>query len=82
MAAGTGNGYSIASAVKSWTDEVSEYNPNSPVPSHFTQVVWKASTQVGCAVAQCDGIFAASFGKAHFHVCEYRSQGNVIGQFA
>ncbi|KAI0639329.1 hypothetical protein C8Q77DRAFT_53695 [Trametes polyzona] len=62
LAAGTGNSYGIQSAVKSWTDEVSEYDPNNPQPSHFTQVVWKASTQVGCAVQSCNGIFDAKFG--------------------
>lgn len=82
LAAGTGSSYDIAAAIKSWTDEVSEYDPNNPVPSHFTQVVWKASTQVGCAVQQCSGIFAASFGLAKFFVCEYSPQGNVIGEFA
>ncbi|KAF7791926.1 hypothetical protein EIP86_002952 [Pleurotus ostreatoroseus] len=82
LAAGTGSSYDIAAAVKSWTDEVSEYDPNNPVPSHFTQVVWKASTQVGCAEAQCSGIFAASFGLAKYFVCEYSPQGNVIGEFA
>ncbi|EIW64740.1 PR-1-like protein [Trametes versicolor FP-101664 SS1] len=81
LAAGTGSSYGIASAVKSWTDEVSEYDSSNPVPSHFTQVVWKASTQVGCAVQSCNGIFAASFGPAKFFVCEYSPQGNVIGQF-
>ncbi|KAI0669976.1 CAP domain-containing protein, partial [Trametes maxima] len=79
LAAGTGSSYGIQSAVKSWTDE---YNPNSPEPSHFTQVVWKASSQVGCAVQSCNGIFDASFGPAKFFVCEYSKQGNVIGQFA
>ncbi|TDL28682.1 PR-1-like protein [Rickenella mellea] len=82
LAAGTGSAYGIAAAVKSWTDEVSQYDPNNPEPSHFTQVVWKGSTQVGCAVQSCDGIFAASFGKAKFFVCEYSPQGNVIGEFA
>ncbi|KIJ45131.1 hypothetical protein M422DRAFT_29984 [Sphaerobolus stellatus SS14] len=81
LAAGTGSGYGIPQAIKSWTDEVSQYNSNNPQPSHFTQVVWKATTQVGCALQDCDGIFAASFGKAHFYVCEYSPQGNVIGQF-
>ncbi|KAH9898477.1 hypothetical protein C8Q73DRAFT_403625 [Cubamyces lactineus] len=81
LAAGTGSSYGIQSAVKSWTDEVSEYDPNNPQPSHFTQVVWKATTQVGCAVQSCNGIFAASFGPAKFFVCEYSPQGNVIGQF-
>ncbi|KAF8912841.1 CAP domain-containing protein [Gymnopilus junonius] len=82
LAAGTGSDYGIATAIKSWTDEVSQYNPNNPVPSHFTQVVWKATTEVGCAVQSCSGIFAASFGLAKFFVCEYSVQGNVIGEFA
>jgi hypothetical protein len=82
LAAGTGDAYTIASAVKSWTDEVSQYNSADPQPSHFTQVVWKATTQVGCAVQDCSGIFDASYGLAHFHVCEYSPAGNVIGEFA
>ena len=59
-----------------------EYNPNDPQASHFTQVVWKSSTQVGCAVQSCSGIFDASFGPAKFFVCEYFPQGNIIGEFA
>jgi len=82
LAAGTGSSYDIAAAVKSWTDEVSEYSPSNPVASHFTQVVWKSSTQVGCAVQSCSGIFAASFGLAKFFVCEYSPQGNIIGDFS
>ncbi|KAF5377524.1 hypothetical protein D9615_005246 [Tricholomella constricta] len=81
LAAGTGS-YSIQSAVKGWTDEVTEYNPSNPKASHFTQVVWKATTQVGCAVKSCDGIFDPKFGKANYYVCEYSPAGNVAGQFA
>ncbi|THH21481.1 hypothetical protein EW146_g94 [Bondarzewia mesenterica] len=81
LAAGTGD-YSIANAVKDWTDEVSQYDASNPQPSHFTQVVWKATTQVGCAVQSCSGIFDASYGLAKFYVCEYSPAGNVIGQFA
>jgi len=82
LAAGTGSSYGIDAAIKSWTDEVSQYDPSNPQPSHFTQVVWKATTQVGCAVQQCNGIFDPSFGPAQFFVCEYAPQGNVIGEFA
>jgi uncharacterized protein YkwD len=81
LAAGTG-GYTIAAAVKAWADEVNDYNPANPQFSHFTQVVWKATTEVGCADARCDGIFDASFGKARYIVCEYSKQGNILGQFA
>ncbi|KAI0757073.1 CAP domain-containing protein [Daedaleopsis nitida] len=71
LAAGTGSSYSIGPAVKSWTDEVSDYNPSNPQASHFTQVVWKGTQQVGCAVQSCNGIFPASFGAAKYYVCEY-----------
>ncbi|ESK98377.1 hypothetical protein Moror_127 [Moniliophthora roreri MCA 2997] len=81
LAAGTSDSYTIARAVKGWTDEVSDYDPNNPKASHFTQVVWKATTQVGCALVLCDGIFEG-FGKARYYVCEYTPQGNVGGQFA
>ena len=63
------------------TVPTAQYNPNSPQPSHFTQVVWKGSTQVGCAVQSCRGIFPDNFGPAKYFVCEYFPQGNIIGQF-
>ena len=39
---------------------------------HYTQVIWPATTEVGCAVVE---------GGAHdFLVCRYNPAGNVIGQ--
>lgn len=56
-----------------------DYNPANPTYTHFTQVVWKTTTQLGCAVSKCDGIFDRSFGKATLYVCLYNPAGNVIG---
>ncbi|EMD41805.1 hypothetical protein CERSUDRAFT_110367 [Gelatoporia subvermispora B] len=81
LAAGTGSSYGIDAAIQSWTSEVSQYDPSNPQPSHFTQVVWKATTEVGCAVQTCNGIFDPSFGPAQYFVCEYFPQGNVVGEF-
>ncbi|CAE7109495.1 unnamed protein product [Rhizoctonia solani] len=81
LAAGAGLG--AAAAVKMWTDESSKYNPADPVcASHFTQVVWKATTQVGCAVKSCNNLFPNQSGAVNFHVCEYRDPGNIDGQYA
>ncbi len=41
---------------------IASYHSNNPQPSHFTQVVWKSTTQVGCAVKDCSGIFPANYG--------------------
>jgi hypothetical protein len=57
------------------------YDPSNPQPSHFTQMVWKATTNLRCAVMSCSGVFPASFGPAEYYVCEYRPEGNVIGAF-
>ena len=62
-----------------WYDEVKNYNYNNPVFSgstgHFTQVVWKSSTKLGC------GIGVASNNNI-YGVCNYSPPGNVQGQFA
>lgn len=80
LAAGTGN-YTITDAVNDWVSEAPQYNPSNPVASHFTQVVWKSTTQLGCAVAACNGIFPSNYGVAQYYVCEYNPPGNVDGEF-
>jgi len=66
-----------------WTAEEKDYDPNNPVPSHFTQVVWKSSKELGCATVTCAAgtIFPASYGPSRYTVCEYSPAGNVIGEF-
>ncbi|KIJ68256.1 hypothetical protein HYDPIDRAFT_24553 [Hydnomerulius pinastri MD-312] len=80
LAAGTGD-YTISNAVGDWNAESSSYDPSNPQASHWTQVVWKSTTDLGCAVQSCNGIFPSSYGPAEYYVCEYYPAGNVIGEF-
>ncbi|KAJ0144805.1 putative pathogenesis-related protein, partial [Colletotrichum tanaceti] len=47
---------------------------------HFTQMVWVDTTAVGCAVHYCAAGTLSSIG-SWYTVCNYKSQGNVIGSF-
>jgi len=82
LAAGTG-AFTVTDGIKMWTDEAKDYDPGNPQPSHFTQVVWKSTKRVGCAVTTCPpgSIFPASYGDATLLWCNYDPPGNVIGQF-
>lgn len=85
LAAGTGPDYDIPAALKSWSDEAPSYDPKNPVASHFTQMVWKSTTEIGCGVAICtDGkIFdVQKFGNTKMLVCEYKDAGNVEGEYS
>ncbi len=72
-------------AVKSWYDEVSDYDYANPGFSgktgHFTQVVWKNSTELGCGAAQGVKNFGGNQYNAFYVVCQYSPAGNVSGQF-
>jgi len=65
-------------AVSHWYNEIKKYNFKRPgfsgATGHFTQVVWKGSTSLGCGAAK-------SRDKAYFIVCRYGPAGNVLGQF-
>ncbi|MEV0339266.1 CAP family protein [Nocardia sp. NPDC050713] len=75
----------IEDAVAAWMAESSRYNYEQPVFSlgtgHFTQVVWRATTQVGAASVICPAgtIFPQP---SRFIVARYTPAGNVLGQFA
>lgn len=78
LAQGTTGSYSPASFVKDWYNEIASYDFAQGTSTggeigHFTQVVWKSTTQVGCALAQCSG--------NDLLVCQYAPAGNVDGQY-
>ncbi|SCV00220.1 LANO_0F05820g1_1 [Lachancea nothofagi CBS 11611] len=73
-------GYSATGSVEAWYDEIKSYdwsNPNySSSTGHFTQVVWKGTSQVGCGIKQCSG------GTGDYVICSYQTAGNFLGEFA
>ncbi|NET01369.1 MAG: secretion protein [Sphaerospermopsis sp. SIO1G2] len=83
--AGSANADTITKGVKSWYDEVSKYDYNNPGFSgetgHFTQVVWKSSTQLGCGAAKGVKTLGGNQYNAFYLVCQYGPAGNVMGQF-
>ncbi|MEP2275091.1 MAG: pathogenesis-related family 1 protein [Reichenbachiella sp.] len=76
--AGTEGAFEPTDVVNSWGSEITDYNYESNTCAtdkdcgHYTQIVWKNTTQVGCGVATCDGL--------DIWVCQYDPPGNFIGE--
>jgi len=68
---------SAAQVVNAWAAESRDYDYNSNrcrgVCGHYTQIVWGATKEVGCAVAQGSG--------REVWVCDYDPPGNWFGQW-
>ncbi|KAF2876845.1 CAP domain-containing protein, partial [Massariosphaeria phaeospora] len=82
------SGYPNASAaILAWGHERTTYDFRSGDFSretgHFTQLVWKATTSMGCGRTQCDGRGGVSRGGAPgwYLVCSYHPRGNMLGAF-
>ncbi|KAL1468882.1 hypothetical protein MTO96_041196 [Rhipicephalus appendiculatus] len=67
-------------AVESWYSEISDYRWDGSTPDvdavgHFTQLIWKETTSMGCAQARgpTNKILV---------VANYAPPGNVVGKFA
>jgi hypothetical protein len=78
MGTGSLNG---ESATDAWYNEITAYDFNNPGFSsgtgHFTQVVWKDSTKIGCGFKKCGTLGRMT--NANFLVCEYLPRGNNVG---
>ncbi|KAI8077226.1 CAP domain-containing protein [Gilbertella persicaria] len=70
---------SMEAVVDAWYNEVKNYNYKnggfSSSTGHFTQVVWKSTTEIGCAATYCSNL------KATYYVCDYSPPGNCAGQY-
>ena len=66
--------------VDDWASERFDYDHKSnscaagKVCGHYTQVVWKTTTTVGCAVAVCED------SREQVWVCRYQPPGNWVGK--
>jgi hypothetical protein len=67
-----------ADAVTAWMSEASQFDYNTSAigtAGHYTQVVWRASVRIGCAIVDCPNVT--------YHdtvLCDYAPGGNIIGQ--
>jgi len=77
LAAGTTGALDPRSVVAMWYDEIADYSFAKPAFStqtgHFTQVVWRGTQRLGCAMTQCKGM--------DIWVCEYDPPGNWEGRY-
>lgn len=79
---GTLGAYSVERMVGGWLGERSLFRPgifpnvssngNWAAVGHYTQIIWRGTTNVGCALGRS--------GRDDYLVCRYAPAGNVIGQ--
>lgn len=71
----------VNAAINAWYAEHELYSYIWPRFSyktgHFTQMVWKSSTKLGCAFVACNGTNGTP---GHYLVCEYNPHGNVTNR--
>ncbi|XP_019054409.1 PREDICTED: pathogenesis-related protein PRB1-3-like [Nelumbo nucifera] len=71
--------WTAVDVVRYWVNECMNYDSvtnqchEGSLCGHYTQIVWRNSTQLGCALRHCDngGMFA---------ICNYYPSGNFVGE--
>jgi len=76
--------------ILAWYDEINDYsyathkirdNAIGTMVGHFTQIVWRESTQIGCAMnLKCNNMFGGMKNTAM--VCHYAPAGNEMSSYA
>lgn len=78
---GTAGYFPYADMVDAWASEKKQFrygvfpdcrSNRSAVVGHYTQMVWKNTQAVGCALV--------SNGKTDYLVCRYSPEGNIVGE--
>jgi hypothetical protein len=78
---GTAGAYAFGDMVSFWGNEKKSFvygvfpdcaTSKSAVVGHYTQIIWKTTQSVGCAVV--------SNGRTDYLVCRYSPPGNAVGQ--
>jgi len=74
----TGSTVAPSAAVSSWMSEASSYDyatNNISAAGHYTQVVWRASVRIGCAIVNC-----TNYTYHNTVLCDYAPGGNITSQ--
>ena len=72
----SGQAPTVGDVVGSWAAEAAQYDARTNrckgVCGHYTQIVWRTTRQVGCALATC--------GDTEIWLCNYDPAGNFVGE--
>ncbi len=79
---------SLKDAVESWASEKDDYTYGvigdsntceaGKMCGHYTQIVWKNTSEVGCGVAQYQ---TGTYKDWYVTVCKYKTPGNYLGEY-